>query len=374
MSLPALPALGRSVGAAPDRVQLTLSLFVLGYGAGQLFCGPLSDRFGRKPILLWGLAVYTVAALAAALAADIEAVVWARLVQGLGAAVGPVLGRAVIRDHWEGTRAAQALSHVMVVFALAPLVAPLLGSVLLALWSWRAIFLAFAAFGGVLLLATALALRESLRLPDREALAPRRLRANVRAFFLARRSVGFAIVNCCTFAGVFAFLSGSPFVFIAGYGISPERFGLYFALVAAAIMAGALANSRALRRLAPEHVLRIGIALLAASGLGALIIAASPWSAPLPLMLAVMGYVFGQGLTVPNATAAAMEPLAHMAGMGASLMGAAQMLVASLVGYAATALYDGTALPMAAFIAAMGIGACLSYYLLVPPPANITGL
>ena len=160
MSLPALPTLGIAFDAPPERVQLTLSLFVLGYGGGQLFYGPLSDRFGRRPMLLAGLAVYTLCGFACALAPDIEVLLLARLAQGLGGCVGPILGRAIVRDHWSGVRAAQTLSYVTFVFALAPMVAPLLGAALLERFGWRAIFLAFGVFGLLLLAWTWLGLAE----------------------------------------------------------------------------------------------------------------------------------------------------------------------------------------------------------------------
>src|SRR5215469_1020897 len=331
MSLPALPTLATVFTASPNEVQLTLSLFVLGYGGGQLVYGPLSDRFGRRPLLLAGLIIYTLAGFACALAPTIGTLVTARFVQGLGGCVGPILGRAVVRDHFSGVRAAQMLSYVTVVFALA--------------------FATWLGFG------------ESLRAPDPQALVLGRLLANARLFFSNRRCIGAMLVNCFIFGGLFAFISGSPFVFIEVYGVSPGRFGLYFAMSALAVMAGATANGRLVRHLPPVRVLRIGLVVLAASGLAAVGVVALGWSGPFFFMLAIMGYVFAQGISMPNAIATAMEPLPQMAGMGASLLGAVQMAGGAAAGYAVNALYDQTALPMAAIIATMGIGALLSYLL-----------
>jgi MFS transporter, DHA1 family, multidrug resistance protein len=363
MSLPALPTLAAVFAASADEVQLTLSLFVLGYGGGQLVYGPLSDRFGRRPLLLAGLVIYTAAGFACALAPSIGALVGARFVQGLGGCVGPILGRAVVRDHFSGIRAAQMLSYVTVVFALAPLVAPSIGGVLLDLFGWRAIFLTFGGFGLALSFATWLGFGESLSAPDPQALAWGRLLANARLFFANRRCVGAMLVNCFIFAGLFAFISGSPFVFIEVYGVPPGRFGLYFAMSALAVMAGAAVNGRLVRHLPPIRVLRIGLSVLALAGLAALGMVALGWSGPFLFMLAVMGYVFAQGISMPNSIATAMEPLPQMAGMAASLLGAVQMAGGAAAGYAVNVLYDGTALPMAAIIAAMGVGALLSYHL-----------
>jgi DHA1 family bicyclomycin/chloramphenicol resistance-like MFS transporter len=366
MSLPALPALGRAFDAPPERVQLTLSLFLLGYGGGQLFYGPLSDRFGRRPMLLAGLVIYTLCGFACALAPSIEVLLLARLVQGLGGCVGPILGRAIVRDHWSGVRAAQTLSYVTFVFALAPMVAPLLGGALLERFGWQAIFFAFGIFGVLLMICTWLGFAESLAVPDPRALELARLAANARRFFASRRCVGYMLVNSFLFAGVFAYISASPFVFIEVYGVTPGRFGLYFAMGALGIMAGALVNSRLLRRRPPERVLRLGLFLvvLAAAAIPALV-----WTGrggPLSFAVAMTVYVFAQGLIMPNAIAAAMEPLRDMAGMGASFLGAMQMLAGSAAGYGVNALYDGTALPMAAWVAAMASGALLSYRLVLP--------
>jgi DHA1 family bicyclomycin/chloramphenicol resistance-like MFS transporter len=371
MSLPALPALGRAFAAPPERVQLTLSLFVLGYGAGQLFYGSLSDRFGRRPMLLAGLAIYTLCGFACALAPDIEVLLLARLVQGLGGCVGPILGRAIVRDHWSGVRAAQTLSYVTFVFALAPMVAPLLGGVLLERFGWQAIFAAFGIFGLILMGWSWASLGESLTLPDPRALELARLLANARRFFGSRRCLGYMLVNSFVFAGVFAYISASPFVFIEVYGVAPGRFGLYFAMGALGIMAGALANGRLLRRVAPERVLRLGLGLLGLAGAAMPVLAWTGWGGPLPFALAMTLYVFAQGLVMPNAIAAAMEPLSDMAGMGASFLGATQMLAGSLAGYVVNVLYDATGRPMAGLIAAMAASAVLAYRFLLPK--NVPG-
>jgi MFS transporter, DHA1 family, multidrug resistance protein len=366
MSLPALPTLTRSFATSPERVQLTLSFFIFGYGGGQLFYGPLSDRFGRRPMLLAGLAVYTLSGFACAWAPSIEVLVAARLVQGLGGCVGPILGRAIVRDHYSGVHAAQMLSYVTLVFALAPMVAPLLGGALLDLFGWPSIFFAFGVFGLLLLIVTWFAFAESLAVPDARALELTRLIAKGRRFFSNRQCVGYMLINSFIFAGLFAYISGSPFVFIGIYGVPAGRFGLYFALSALGIVLGALVNGRLIRRRPPERVLRVGLCLLATAGAVMLLVAVSGWGRPIWFTLAMLAYVFAQGLCMPNAVAAAMEPLPDMAGMGASFLGAVQMLGGSLAGYAVNALYDGTPLPMAAIIAAMATAALLSYYLAAP--------
>jgi MFS transporter, DHA1 family, multidrug resistance protein len=362
MSLPTLPTLTRELAASPQSVQLTLNLFILGYAAGQLIYGPLSDRFGRRRLLLVGLTIYTIGGFASALAPSIEWLVSARLVQGFGACVGPVLGRAVVRDHMTGRRAAQTLSYITVTMALGPLVAPMIGGFLLNRLGWPSIFVFLGAFGLALLVATWFGLAESLKQPDLQALRLARLLSNYRAFFANRICVGFAFVNGFVFAGLFAFLSGSPYVLIEVYGVPSDHFGFYFAWSAAGVIAGAFTNSRLVHHFSGDRILRFALGLLVVAGAVLVLLCWTRWGGPLAMMVPIFGYLFGQGLIMPNATVAAMEPLPHMAGMGASLLGAIQMGGGSFSGLAVAALYAGTPMAMGGTIAAMAIGAFVSYF------------
>jgi DHA1 family bicyclomycin/chloramphenicol resistance-like MFS transporter len=368
MSLPALPALARDFAAPADRVQLTLSLFLLGYAGGQLVCGPLSDRFGRRPLLLIGLVVYALAGVTCALAPRIGVLLAARLVQGVGACVGPVLGRAVVRDHLSGPRAAQMLSSLTLVMALAPLLAPIIGGQLLEHFGWQAIYLCLGVVGAALLAATWAGFGESLKHPDPQAITPARLLANYRTFLGNRHCLGFALVNGFGFAGLFCFISGSPLVLIEVYGVPSARYGLYFGLSAVGIMLGAATNKRLLHRFSGERVLRWGLVLLLAAGLLLLLQSATRLGGAAGVMPPVMLYVFAYALTAPNATALAMEPLPRMAGMAASLMGAIQMAGGSLAGWLVSLVYDGTPLAMGEGLALMAAGAFATYHLLVRRP------
>lgn len=361
MSLPALPTLTMVFATTPESVQLTLSLFMAGYAVGQLFYGPLSDRFGRRRMLLTGLAIYTLGGFACVWSPSIEVLVTARLVQGFGACVGPILGRAVVRDHMAGRRAAQTLSYITLTMGVAPLVAPLLGGFLLNRFGWPAIFACLGSFGLALGVATWLGFGESLKRPDREALRLGRLFGNYRAFFGNPLCVGYALVNGFVFAGLFAFLSGSPYVLIEVYGVPSGKFGFYFALSAVGLMLGALSNGRLVHHMSGERIMALGFAVLLATGGALVLLAWTRWGGPVGIMIPIMAYVFAQGLILPNATAAAMEPLPQMAGMGASLLGAIQMGGGSLSGYLVAVLYDGTPMAMSGTIAVMGVGAVLSY-------------
>lgn len=365
MSLPSLPTITEEFQASPQSVQLTLSLFMVGYAAAQLFCGPLSDRFGRRRVLIGGLAIYTLAGYACAVSPNIEILVAARLVQGCGACVGPVLGRAVVRDHMTGPRAVQILSYITLTMSLAPLIAPILGGFLVKHVGWQAIFVFLGSFGLLLFAATVLLFPESLKNPDPHALRFGRLVSNTGAFFSNRRSVGCALVNGFVFAGLFAFLSGSPYVLINVHGVPVDQFGFYFALSACGLIIGAFLNGRLAHRFSGEHVMRGGFAVLLTAGAVIVSIAWARLGGPIALMMPIMTYVMALALILPNATVAAMEPLPHMAGMAASLMGAIQMGGGSFSGLVVAGLYDGTARPMAGTIAAMAVCAFLAYHTLV---------
>jgi MFS transporter, DHA1 family, multidrug resistance protein len=346
MMLPALPALGASLAATPDAVQLTLSLYLVGYALGQFACGPLSDRFGRRPVLLTGLAVYALATLACALSRRIDVLVGARIIQGIAACGGPVIVRAIVRDHFSGARAAQTLSALTTVFAAGPLLAPIAGGAILVHFGWPAIFIAIALCALALFAAAWGGLAESLRERDVHALELARLAVNYRTFLTTRAAIGMALVNGLCWVGIFAFISASPFVFIEFYGIPPDHYGYYFGLSAVTLVLGALTNRRLLRTMTGARVMRWGFRVLIAGGAMVVIVPLTPLSGPLPLMGGVMIYMFGQTLVQPNAVAAALDPLRHMAGMGSALIGIIQMLCGAAGGYVVNALYDGTPLPM----------------------------
>ncbi|MDE2227699.1 MAG: multidrug effflux MFS transporter [Alphaproteobacteria bacterium] len=369
MSLPALPTLSAAFAASPDRVQLTLSLFIAGYAVGQLVHGPLSDRFGRKPVLIGGLVIYVAAAIACALSRSIGVLIAARLVMGFGGGVGPVLSRAVVRDHFGGRLAAQIYSSLTAVFALAPLVAPLIGGWLLVHFGWRAIFVLLALFAGTLLTVVGFGFAESLKTPDPRALEIGRMARYYRAFLASRVCVGYALVNGLCWAGIFAFLSGSPFVFITIYGVAPEDYGLYFAPSAIALVIGALSNKRLLRRYAHERVLVMGQAAAIAGGAMVLAACVTRWGGAGGVMAGFMLYIWGQAVVTPNAMAAALEPLPHMAGTGAALLGVVQMASGALAGYAVNALYDGTPVPMGAVILTMALATAAIYVAMLRRPA-----
>ncbi|MEW5928836.1 MAG: multidrug effflux MFS transporter [Gemmatimonadota bacterium] len=353
MSLPAMPQLQGVFGVDVAAVQLTLSLFLAGYAAGQLVCGPLSDRVGRRPVLLGGLALFTAAGFACAAAGSLPVLVACRFLQGMGASVGPILARAVIRDRFGAREGAAVLSQVTMVMVAAPLVAPTVGGYVLVHLGWHAIFLVLGAAGAALWLLSWRGLPETL--PEGHAARGGwgAVLASYRAVLRHRSGRAYLLATCFSYAGMFAYVSASPFVFIDGFGVPRQSFGYLFALTAGSMMAGAALNRRLLRRRAPDALLRGGALLVFAAGIALLLAAWAGVGGAAGVLVPMMAYMLGLGLVQPNATAAAMAPHGRLAGVASSLMGSLQTAGSALAGFAAGALYDGTPRSLATIVALM---------------------
>jgi MFS transporter, DHA1 family, multidrug resistance protein len=365
MSLPALPTLAAAFGTSAARAQLTIGLYLLGYALGQLFYGPLSDRFGRRPMLLIGMSIYTLSGFLCAFAPSIEAMVMLRLLQGFGGCVGVVLTRAAARDYFHGSELAQMLSSITAIQAFGPLLAPVIGGVIATHFDWPVIFLVQGAFAGAMLIATWTGFGESLRQRDLHAIRPARLLANYWTFFSNPRCIGFALVSACVFGGLFIVLSASPFVLIDVYGLSSQTYGFFFGTSVLGFMVGSFGNRRLLRAaVQSEALLRCGLLVLIAAASAMLVFAATTWGGVAGIMGPYVTYCFAISLVQSNAIAAAMEPVPHMAGTGASLMGAIQMASAALGGFVVDLFFDGTGTPMGIGMASAALAASAFYWLI----------
>ncbi len=355
--LPSLPAIGAAFETDAAQVQLTLSLFLAAFALGQLVYGPLSDRFGRRPVLLVGLAIYLGATLACLFATGIEVLIAARFAQAVGACSGVVLGRAVVRDVHGRERAARVLSYIAMAMALAPALGPILGGFLQSWFGWRANFLALALFGGTTLIAVAAFLPETNNKRDPRATEPWRLLGNYRALARHPDYRAFVAIAACAYSGIFAFISGSAFLIIEVLGLSPEVYGLCFAGMVAGYMLGTFASGRLTMRLGLERMIAAGAVIgLLGGGVMALLSAAGVLNLP-ALLIPVFVFTVGAGLMLPNSMAGALGPFPEMAGAASALLGFVQMAIAALIGVAVGHLHDGSGRSMAFAIAAVALGA-----------------
>lgn len=362
MYLPSFPSLAGDLGVDIGQVQLTLGTFLVGLALGQAFYGPFSDRFGRKPPLYVGLCLYVAAAVGCALARSVESLMLWRFLQALGGCAGMVMARAVIRDRLEAHESARAFSSLMLVMGVAPILAPIVGGAILSVSGWRAIFWVLAVAGMLILLLVHLRMEESL---DRRHAAPLRLGTVATSYaelLRDREFLGYSLSAGFGSAGMFAYISGSPFVLIELHGIAPSHYGFVFGANALGLITMSQLNARLVRGRSLDQVL--GGALLAACAAGlALALAALAGVAVLPVLLAGFFVFIGAlGCVSPNASALALAHQGHRAGTASALMGTLQFSLGTLGGAAVSLWRDGTALPLGVAMAACGAGAVLMRY------------
>jgi MFS transporter, DHA1 family, multidrug resistance protein len=356
MYLPSLPAIAESLGATTSEAQLSLSVFLLGFAAGQLVYGPFADRFGRKPMLLAGLLLFTAASLACSLAPSIGLLILARFVQALGAAGPIVLARAVVRDLYDGTRASRELSRMGMIMGLVPAAAPVAGGMLHAALGWASNFWAMALVGLLGMGVVGRKLPETLARRNPAPVSPQGI---ARSFADVARHSGFRAylaLMALTYGGLFAWISGSSFVLQQVYGLSEIAFALAFAVGVVGYIFGTVLAQALLPRIGIERTIAVGAVMLAAAGLAMLagVLAGPGHAAEVVLPMAL--YLCGVGCVMPQAMAGALMPFPDRAGAASSFAGFVQMITGSLIGaLVGLALSPKSALPLPVAVAATGL-------------------
>jgi MFS transporter, DHA1 family, multidrug resistance protein len=361
--LPSLPEVVRAFATDVAGAQSTLSAFLFGFAAGQIVWGPLSDRYGRRPALLAGLALFLAGTLGCALAPSLPALVAARAAQALGASGPIVLARAIVRDLYDGPAASRELARMAMVMGVVPMLVPTLGGVLQDAFGWRSTFVATLVLGGLLSLVVLRRLPETV--PARST-APLSLGAILRGFGVLARHPRFRVyvaVTTLLYAGLFAFISGSAFVLIGRYGLSPVAFGAAFALVSIGYVGGTLLAQALLGPRGPEAVLALGVATLAVGGLAMLACVAAGLGGAAGVVGPMMVYACGVGMALPQGQALAMTPFPERAGAASSLLGLCQMLVSAFVGLGVGAALGDSPLPLPIALAALGTAALVTVHL-----------
>ncbi|WP_437883740.1 Bcr/CflA family multidrug efflux MFS transporter [Pseudomonas sp. LRF_L74] len=370
--LPSFPSLALAFATDVEHIQLSLASYFIGVALGQLIYGPLSDRYGRRLPLLVGTCLFTLASLGCALSPSLDWLIAMRFIQALGGCAGMVISRAIVRDLCDPLESARAFSKLMLVMGLAPILAPVGGGLLLDAFGWQSIFFVLMLFAGASLLAVWRWLPETLatdqpRLPLSGAL--------VRYGHLLRdrQLIGYGLAGGLGMAGMFAYIAGSPFVFIELYGVTPSQYGVLFGLNATCFVVFAQVNGWLLRHRGPAHWLPrlVVIYVIAAAGL----LLSALWQPDhlLPLLIPIMACMGSLACILPNASACAMAGQGSQAGSASALMGFLQFAVAALASSAVGALHDGTARPMAWVMCFCALAAALSVWLIrrfTPPAAD----
>ncbi|MCX2897117.1 multidrug effflux MFS transporter [Pseudomonas mandelii] len=351
--LPAFPAMALAFGTDEQHVQVTLAAYFLGLSIGQLVYGPIADRFGRRVPLLTGVVLFTAASLACAFAPNLEWLIGARFIQALGGCAGMVISRAIVSDKCDAVGSAKVFSQLMLVMGLAPILAPMLGGLLVNTTGWQSIFLVLTGFSALAAVAVALGLPESM-----PANMPRQpLSGSLRQYgrLLADRVfLGHALTGGIAIAGMFAYIAGSPFVFIKLYGVPAEHFGWLFGTNAAGFILVAQVNARLLAKRGPAFLLARAVWVYLAAGVALLAVSALHTEKLWPLLIPLFICIASLGCILPNASACAMNGQGARAGSASALLGCLQFSVAAGAASLVGILYDGTAMPMALVISLCG--------------------
>lgn len=364
--LPAMPDLAAAVGASIHRTELSISVFLVGFAIGQLVCGPLSDRLGRKPLLFSGLMVFLVASLLILQASSLESLLFWRFVQALGGGASVVNSSAIVRDCFSGREAAKVMSTMAMILMLAPLVAPALGSVLLYLSDWRLIFVFLAAYAAFLLWVMSRWLPET-RSPHHPRASGIQVLRNYASIFRHREAMGYICAVAMSFSGLFAFVTASPFLYLEYFGVSPAVYPLLFGLNVLLIAASSRLNIHLLRHRSPLQnlYLGLGVQLMAASGLVVVtLFDCVSLMTVVPLIMLFTGVI---GLITPNAIASVLEYFSHMSATAAAMLGAIKFTCGALAGMLVIVFEIPSIWPMVLTMFGVACVGNLALRLLAPP-------
>lgn len=334
MSLPAQPVLAREFGATTDAAQATLSVFFAGYGIAQLIVGALSDALGRRRVLIGGLGLFLLASIACAISTSMAMLIACRALQGVAAASAPVVARAMVRDVQSPAQAARKLSTMLAAVAVAPMLAPSIGTALLAACGWRAIFATLSLCCAALLVIAYATLGETLPAERRVALSVRGLAGGYLRLFAARGTRVPMLVLCTAFAGQFAYISASPFVYLAGFHVGPTAYACCLAATSVALMLGSLTGRKLLANgRAPTALIATGTTVLLA---GAALLAVTHSLGVAGFLVPVAIYFFGCGMTSPSATSLVLAPVPQLAGTASAAIGFLTTMAGAFAGYETT--------------------------------------
>ena len=353
--LPAIPLIIQDLGGSEAEGQLTLSVFMIGLASGQLIFGPLSDQYGRLPVVRAGTTLFLITSALCAIASNMESMWLMRGLQGVAAASGPVIARAMVRDRYEGNRAAQVMSALSGAMAVIPMIAPSIGVLILGLFPWPAVFLALALFAAIILLALS-KLPESAPAPAHEALTFTKVLQSFSLMLSNRAFLGYQMAGSFSFAALFCYLSTVAYFLPDVFDIPTELFGYAFAATVLGFMTGSLINARVVMRWGMDKTLRSGLVISFCAAISITVLA--PIASEYPLTMAGLSSTFflGVGLTAANASMGAISLFRQQAGAASAVYGFTHALLAAAVGAGAGWLYRGRLMEPALLM--LGCSAC----------------
>jgi DHA1 family bicyclomycin/chloramphenicol resistance-like MFS transporter len=346
MYLPAFPDIARGLGASQGEVERTLASYLFGLSLAQLAYGPVADRFGRKKPLIFGVTLFTLASIGCAFTNDVTHLTILRVIQAFGGAAGMVIPRAVIRDNLETRDASKALSILILIMGVTPILGPILGAQVMFIGGWRGIFVIMVVCGILLIYAAARHMRETLPVEKQIPLNIRNIGRNYWALLQDRQFMFYSLAGGFGSAGLFTYIAGSPRVLIDVYGVDPEYFGFLFGLNAASLIIMSQLSARLLNRHSPEKLLKLAQNSIVIAALAGVILTLAGVLNLLLFMLCLMAFMASQGFVLPNSGALALNHQGKRLGSASALMGTIQMLCGTMAGLAISAWHTDTALPM----------------------------
>lgn len=327
MYLPAFPDIAKGLNTTIAQVMLSLSSFFIGISAGQLIYGPLLERYGRKKPLYFGLVIYIIASLGCALSTSVDALIMFRLLQALGGCAGMVAARAMVRDFFEVKENAKIFSLLMLVVAVSPIIAPTLGGYITALFGWQSIFVILMAMALVILIAVHFYLPESKKPDTHFSLKPRPIITNYLSIIKHPQFYTYALTGAIAAAGLYAYISGSPHVFMEIYKVTEQQYGWIFALIAMGLIGAAQINTVLLKNYTSEQIIKVALSCQCIIGMILAVTTYAGWSDLFVTIFLIFTYLSCQGFIFPNASALSLATFGHKAGSASAMMGAIQMSI-----------------------------------------------
>lgn len=355
MYLPGFPAIAEDLHTTTAHVSLSLSSFFIGISIGQLLYGPLLDRFGRKNPLYFGLIGYVLASVGCALCTTADALIAIRFLQALGGCAGMVAARAMVRDLFPVKENAKIFSLLMLVVAVSPIIAPTTGGYVTALFGWQAIFIILAGIGLVTLLCVYFALPESRQADDGVSLLPRPIVKSFLEIIKVPQFYTYAFTGSIAAAGLYAYIAGSPHVFMELYHVTGKQYGWIFAIIAGGLIGSSQVNTVMLRKYTSEQIIKVALLFQAAAGIALFLGSIFHFVGLFSSIFLIFIFLSCQGFTFPNSSALSMAPFTANAGRASALMGAIQLGIGAFTSALVSLLNNNTALPMSGVMAACAV-------------------
>jgi DHA1 family bicyclomycin/chloramphenicol resistance-like MFS transporter len=357
MYLPAFPDIAKGLHTTVSQVMLSLSSFFIGISVGQFIYGPLLERFGRKKPLYVGLTIYLLASLGCALAASVQALIALRLLQALGGCVGMVAARAMVRDLFEVKENAKVFSTLMLVVAVSPIVAPTAGGYVTAMLGWRWVFALLMIVNALILAGIYFLVPESKKPDPNFSLKPRPILNNFASIIVHPQFYTYALTAAISAAGLYAYIGGSPSVFMDLFHVSEKQYGWIFALIAMGLIGSSQINSLLLRTYTSEQIIKVALACQSFVGLVMVTLALTGYSELFTTIFLIFLFLCCQGFTFPNASALSLAPFGHNAGSASALLGGIQMSIGACTSALVSVFQNNTAVPMTGVMACCATGA-----------------